>query len=231
MKFILRLSFTLLLLISFLSNPSFAQSEKKAAYGVLIDNTGSLRLQLGNIQALGKIIVQKLSQRGIISLFNFETHNDSKKPFAVINSGTEWSQDKSALEKYIYSLQAVGGQTTLFDAICSTGKTTDAKANAEKLPEKIIILITDGEDKASEIKEKQLIKELKGSGVKVYAIGLVQDLESDGGFTQLSQRSKATSFLKKMTKETGGNAIFPKLNKDTKAEDLLTELFAEPSNK
>jgi hypothetical protein len=85
MKFILRLPFPLLLLILFLSYSAFAQSEKKAAYGVLIDNTGSLRPQLGNIQTLDKVIVQKVSQRGIISLFNFETQGDSKKPFAVLH--------------------------------------------------------------------------------------------------------------------------------------------------
>jgi phosphopentomutase len=231
MKIILRLPLTLLLLTLFLPVLTSAQSENKAVYGVLIDNTGSLRPQFGNIQILGKAIVKNVNERGIISLFNFETQGDSKKPFAVVTSGTEWSQDKNALEKYIYGLQSVGGQTTLLDAIRSIGKTIGAKANAEKLSEKIIVLITDGEDRTSEVKEKQLIKELKESGVKVYAIGLVQELDAERGFTQESSRRKATNFLKKVTKETGGNAIFPKLEETTKAEDLLTELFAKPIKK
>ena len=231
MKIILRFLFTFLLIALFIPVLAFAQIEKKAAYSVLIDNTGSLRTQLVNVQILAKAIVQNTSQRGVISLFNFETQRDSKKAFAVATSGTKWSQDKNALEKYIDGLESVGGQTTLFDAIRSTAKTTDAKANADNLTEKTIILITDGEDRTSEVKEKQLITELKESGIKVYAIGLVQELETEGALIQKSARSKATNFLKKVTKETGGNAIFPKLRENTKAEDLLTELFAEPSKK
>lgn len=231
MKFILRLPFTVLLLTLFLSISTFAQKEKKAAYGVLIDNTGSMRPQLGNIQILGKAIVQKTNQHGVISVFNFETQQDGKKPFAVVTSGTEWSQDKNTLEKYIDGLESVGGQTTLFDAIRSIAKATVSKADSEKLAEKIIVLITDGEDRVSEIKEKQLIKELKEIGIKVYVIGLVTELGSERTIFEDSSKGKATKFLKKVTKETGGNAIFPKLKKDTKVGDLLTELFAEPPKK
>jgi phosphopentomutase len=225
MRFSFPLSVTFLVLLLCLPNLTFAQSENKAAYGILIDNTGSLRHQIGNTQTLGNAIAQRVSQRGFTSIFNFKTQSENQ--LAVVTSGAGWSQDKQTLEQYIYSLKPAPGQTALFDAIRSIGTTTNAKAVAEKLPERIIILITDGEDRVSEVKEKQLIKELKEIGVKVYAVGLVQDLESDGGFTQDSPRMKATSFLKRITKETGGNSIFPKLKKDTKVEDLLTELFTD----
>ncbi len=182
MKIILRFSFKFLLLTLILPVLTFAQSEKKAAYSILLDNTGTLRPQFGNVQILGKAIVQSASQHGVISLFNFETSNDSKKPFAVVASGTGWSQDKNALGKYIDGVTIVGGQTTLFDAIRSIAKATETKANSEKLAEKIIVLVTDGEDRASEVTEKQLIKELKENGVKIYAIGLIQELDSSTGF-------------------------------------------------
>lgn len=232
MKFTTRLLFVLLLLILFLPVLTFAQNERKAVYGILIDNTGSLRTQLSNIQLIGKGIIQNASQRGgIVSVFDFETQADNKKSFAVVTSGSEWNQDKNALEKFIENLQPVGGATTLLDAIRSTAKAVETKANSEKLSEKIVILITDGEDRASEITEKEIIKELKEIGVKVYAVGLVQELDSSRGFTSESSQSKSKNFLKKITKETGGNVIFPKLKKETKVEDLLTELFAESSKK
>jgi len=231
MKLIIRLSFNLLLLTLFFPVLTFAQSEKKAAYGILIDNTGTMRTQFGNVQILCNAVAQNTTQRGLVSLFNFETQGTEKNPFAKVTNGTEWSQDKNALEKYIAGLKVVPGQTVLFDAIRSIAKATDAKANSEKLSEKIIILITDGEDRASEVTEKQLLKELKESGVKVYAIGLVTELYSEQSLFGDSSKGKATKFLKKVTKETGGNAIFPKLKKDTKVEDLLTELFSEPSKK
>jgi uncharacterized protein YegL len=232
MKFTLRLSITLLLLALFLSVSTFAQSEKKAAYGILIDNTGTMRTQFGNVQILSNAVAQNATQRGLVSLFNFETQGTEKNPFAKVTNGIEWSQDKNTLEKYITGLKVVPGQTLLFDAIRSIAKVTDAKANSEKLSEKIIILITDGEDRASEVTEKQLLKEIKESGVKVYAIGLVTELYSEQSLFGDSSKGKATKFLKKIAKETGGNVIFPKLKKETKVEDLLTELLAQqPSGK
>lgn len=97
MKIIWRFSLTFLLLTLFLPVLVSAQNEKKAAFRILLDNTGTLRTQFGNVQILGYAITQNASQRGLVSLFNFETSGDSKKPFAVITSGTEWSQDKMAL--------------------------------------------------------------------------------------------------------------------------------------
>lgn len=215
----------------FLPVLAYAQSEKKAAVAVLMDNTGSLRTQFGSVQILGKAIAQKTSQRGSVSLFNFVSSRDSKKPFASVTAGSEWSQNIDVLEKHIDKMQVVGGQTTLLDAVHSIAKAADSKASAENLSEKIIVLITDGEDRTSKVSEKQLIKELKKSGVKVYAIGLVQELDSSRGFVTDSIQKKSKDFLKKVTKETGGNVIFPKSKEETKVEDLLTELFAESSDK
>ena len=231
MKFIWRLSSTFLFLVLFLPSSFFAQTEKKAVYGILIDNTGSMRYQFGNIQIFGKSLARNVSQRGVVSLFNFETQGSDKKQFAVVSYGTQWSQDKDALENYIGNLQVVPGATVLFDSIRSIAKTVEAKASSDKLAEKIIILITDGEDRMSEVSEKQLLKELEESNIKVYAVGLVTELDSERSLFGYSSREKATQFLKKVTKETGGNVIFPRLKKDTKVENLLTDLFAESNKK
>lgn len=227
MKFILNLFFILLFLV--LPVSIFGQTEKKAVYGVLIDNTGSMRTQFDNIQTLAKSIARNVSQQGEVSLFKFQTEGSDKKQFAIVSKGTEWSRDKDALENYIGKLQVVPGQTVLFDSIRSIAKTIDAKAVSEKLTEKILILITDGEDRTSEVTEKQLFKELKESNIKVYAVGLITELDSERSLFGDSAKERAAQFLKKITKETGGKAIFPKLKKNTKIEDSLTELFSEPS--
>ena len=230
MKVAVRHSFAFFLFALFLPVLAQAQTEKKAAFGILIDNTGTLRTQFQNVQILSNAIARSTSERGFVALFNFETSGDPKKPFAII-TGTNWTLNQAQLTKHIGYLAVVPGQTTLFEAIRNIGKSVDAKANSEKLEQKIIVLVTDGEDRASEVTHKELIKELKASGVKVYAIGLVEELSSDGGFMGPSPQKKSKDFLKNITKETGGNVIFPRLRKETKVEDLLTELFAEPSKK
>jgi uncharacterized protein YciU (UPF0263 family) len=219
--------YSTVLLILVLSSATFAQTEKRIAYGVLIDNTGSLRSQFGYVVELGKGVVERIHERGPVSLFNFTSVKNGP---AVVTAGTEWSQNKAALDNYIDSLFVEPGQTTLFDAINSMAEKINIKVNLEKdvFSDKVIVLITDGEDRVSKIKEKQLIEKLKESGIKVYALGLVQELVSEGVFR--GPREKATDFLKKVAKETGGRAVFLESNKED-PNSVLNELFAEPGRK
>jgi hypothetical protein len=221
-----------LLLAIVLSTITFAQSEKKVVYAVLIDNTGSLRTQFNFVKALSKGVIEHIYQQGSISLFNFTTQGDVSNGLAVVTSGVDWSQDKTILDDYIDGLVIKPGRTTLFDAIYAITENLNTKANLDKhaFTDKVLILITDGEDRVSKIKDKQLIEKLKESSVKVYVIGLVQELEPEGGLTNRSPKAKAEDFFKKVTKETGGRVIFPKSNK-ADVNSLLNELFAEPYRK
>lgn len=181
-----------------LSNTVIAQNEKKIAYGILLDNTGSLRSQFSDVKMLGKRVVKHIHLNGSISLFNFMTQGSKKNPLAVVKSGVEWSQDKTILDGHIDTLAVETGQTTLLDAIYSIAENLNAKVNLDKdaFAGKVIILLTDGEDRISKVKEKQLIQTLKESGIKVYAVGLVQELEIDGGFIRKNTKDKAVDFLK-----------------------------------
>lgn len=213
-------------LILLLSNTVIAQNEKKIAYGILIDNTGSLKSQFSEIITLGKGVVKHVHQRGSISLFSFIRQSTKNAPLAVIKPGVEWSEDKSLLDRYIGNLAVEAGQTTLKDAIYSIAHNLNTKVNLDQdaYAGKVIILLTDGEDRVSRVKEKELIQVLKEGGIKVYALGLVQELDRDGGFIRRNPKDKAVDFLKKITKETGGRVIFPKAQ--TNIDSLVRELLA-----
>ncbi len=210
-----------------LSISALAQAEQKPAYGILIDNTGSLRSQFDLVINLGKGIVDQTHQKGPVSFFNFKPQA-GKGSLALLSSGTEWSQDRSVLNRYLDSMFVVGGQTTLIDGINSIAEQLNAKASIDKdlSAGKIIFLITDGEDRSSKINDKALIKRLKESGIKVYAIGLVNELDSNNGFVRKGTKGKAVALLEKPTKETGGRAVFTK-SKNVDAGALLKGLFAE----
>lgn len=224
--------YSALLLILVLFSVTFAQSEKKIAYGVLIDNTGSLRTQFNYVKMLSKGVVERIHQRGAISLFNFMTQGDSPNGLAVATSEVQWSQDKSVLNNYIDGLMIKPGRTILFDSINSVVEAINTKVNLDKdaFADKVIILITDGEDRGSKIKDKQLIEKLKESGIKVYAIGLVQELDAEGGLMNKSPKAKAMDFFKKAAKETGGRVVFPKSSK-ADVNSVLNELFAGSGRK
>jgi hypothetical protein len=221
-NFLLTLMLTLLFFYT-----AIAQTEKKVAYAILIDNTGSLRSQFPEVLMISKGIVERLHQRGPISVFNFTAQRDGNH-LAIITPGTKWSQDEYLLEKYIDGLFIVPGRTTLMDAINSIAEQLGAKGQLhnDAFGDKIIFLITDGENRVSNIKEKQLIKTLQESGIKVFAVGLVEELDKESRLIGEAPKHKAVDFLKKITKETGGRVVFPK-SKKSDISSLLDELFVK----
>src|SRR5689334_2793217 len=109
--------YSALLLTLILSNTSFAQSEKKTAYGILLDNTGSLRSQFRYVKVLGKGLIERVYQQGPVALFKFETQGAAPNGLAVVISGVEWTQNKSVLDNYIDDLVIQPGITSLLDGI------------------------------------------------------------------------------------------------------------------
>ncbi len=196
------------------SNPAVPQTEQKAAYAILIDNTGSMRSQFDLVNQISKRIVDQTYQRGPISLYAFKTQGRESNAAATVSSEFGWSQDKSSLENYIDSIFVIPGGTTLRDAVRAMAEQLNAKVAAATEPHaKIIVLITDGEDRVSEIGEKKLITALKENGIKVYAIGLISELDNQGGLLRGASRDRAVGFLEKVTKETGGKVLLLKSKK------------------
>lgn len=218
---------TLLLLCS-CSNTS-AQSDQPALYGILLDNSGSLRSQFDRVLALGNGVVQEAHKQGPISIFSFRGTGNPKDAPPLMVVHTVWNQDPVVLSRYLDSLFIEGGQTNLLDAIHSMVKHINAKAEQDKTPQvrKVLVLITDGEDRKSKIKENELLAELQQHQIKVFAIGLVQELEDEMRLGRGNPRSKAVKLLTKITKETGGRALFPKSNSGD-ANALVSDLFADP---
>jgi hypothetical protein len=153
------------------SGLALAQTEKKVLYGVLIDNSGSLRSQFDRVVDLGSGVVRQVHKGGPISIFSFKGIGNPKKSPPLIVSGTEWSEDRK-----------------------------------------------------SRVKLKDLITELKQSNIQVYGIGLVKELEKEGGVLRKSPLEQAVMSLTSVTNETGGRAIFPDSNNEDVSE-LLQKLL------
>jgi hypothetical protein len=202
------------------------QSEKKVAYGILIDNTGSLRSQFEDVLSLGKAVARHATQKGAVSVFNFTSPADRRNPLALISGGSDWSENADSLSSLIDDIYVLGGQTTLLDAIDSMSRNVNAKVNQEKdvFSHGVVVLITDGENRESR-KESDLIKQLQKDGTRVFAIGLVKELGSSNPFGSKGKREKAENLLRKLTKETGGRVIFPD-PRSMDADKLVSDLFA-----
>jgi Mg-chelatase subunit ChlD len=192
---ILRLIPGVVLLLSF-AGPCRAQDQKKISYAIFLDNSGSMRSQFDQVTAIGKAVMRQIYKRGPVSLFDFTTQGRLQDARAVVTPRLAASQDEGELAQSIDDLFVIGGQTTLLDAVSVINDSFDQPNDAS---ERVIILITDGEDRKSQITSATLIQKLKQSKTKVYAVGMVQ---------KLSSRSKAENLLKNLTKETGGRVVF-----------------------
>ena len=219
----IKTSLGLLFLIVIGGTVTFAQSAKKPGYGILIDNTGSLRPQFSREIEIAKEIVNRVDGGASISVFLFAPLTG--KEVAVATVGIECSSEKTAILRRIEGINVEGGQTLLYGSISMIGTRlgSERPPTCPEYSEKRLILITDGEDRVSRIKANELATELKKSGTVIYAVGLIDDLSSDGGFGGQSAKSKAKEFLTNITKETGGKVIFPK--KKQSASEIVTELL------
>lgn len=178
---------------------AFAQDNPKTCYGVLLDSTGSMRSQFGTVLDIGKAIVHQTAAHGPVSIFDFATNRSEQAKNAIVVSRIEQSQDEAKLNRTIDGLYVEGGQTTLLDAIQNIG---DRLQEWAPHSEKVIVVVSDGEDRVSKVKSKDLIQQLKDRSIKVFVVGLVQELEP-------GKRSKAIKLMKLLTGETGGRAVFP----------------------
>src|SRR6185295_10779954 len=74
-----------------------------------------------------------------------------------------------------------------------------------------------------------LIKLVRENGVQVFVLGLVVDLDEQGGFIRTSPRQKAEQLLKSVAEESGGRVFFPKDKKEMvdAAAQIILDLRAQ----
>lgn len=208
---------TLILLWLAASTQCVAQEQKKIEYSLLVDSTGSMRSQFDTVIALAREIVKQSHERGPVSIYRFHSERIylglGRPPRAIPKRIIERTQERVQLNRALDDIYIEGGQTTLLDAVDLMVNHLNEPPAAAK---KVITLITDGEDRVSTTKRKDLLEKLAASKTHIYAIGLVRELE--GG-----KRSKATSLLESLAKQSGGQVVFLKTDHPD-LQKLLSEL-------
>lgn len=201
------------------------EAQTKVSYGILFDNTGSMRQLIPVQQEIATQIVRKVAGSKV-SIYGFSTAPDDPN-ISAFATGAECLTDTVLLEKQVSQIGVVRGQTTVLDAIHSgvfrLAKPTKPECGVSD--EQILVVMSDGEDRASLVSAVDLVSTIKKSGVKVFVIGLLTNLSEDAGFISKSPMKKAKELLLSLAKETGGRIILPK--KKATAEEIVSALFAE----
>lgn len=178
----------------------FSQAEVPTNYALVIDNSGSLRFQLEKVIEASKTIVKTNRPNDETGVIRFVSSDK-------IEILQDFTSDKTDLNDALDNMYVEGGRTAIIDAVYLAAKKIDEykrSVSAADRKRRALILVSDGEDRNSYYKKRQLFKLLQETDVQIYTIGFIDDLEGK------SSRKKAKNFLSKLAAETGGKFYFPK---------------------
>jgi VWFA-related protein len=168
---------------------SFHHVDIPVAMGIVIDNSGSMREKRNKVNQAALNLVRSSNPQDEVFVVNFNDEQYLDQDFT-----NNLLKLKEALEK----IDARGG-TALYDAIVASADHLKQNARLEK---KIIFVVTDGEDNASNETLEQAVRQLQQeNGPSVYAIGILGDEEHP---------KRAKKALEIIAQRTGGIAFFPK---------------------
>jgi Ca-activated chloride channel homolog len=185
---------------------SFTKEDVPIDYGLVVDNSGSMRSLLTQVIDAAKTIINSNKPGDETFLVRFV----SSDKIEVLQ---DFTHDENALMDALDNLYIEGGQTAIIDAtILSAERLANYKKGNEMSDRRrrALILVTDGEDRDSYYKTNELFDRLREMDVQIYVIGFVGELDADnGGIIRKSSKDKAVGLINKLATETGGRAFFP----------------------
>jgi Ca-activated chloride channel homolog len=168
---------------------AFHNEDIPVAMGIVIDNSGSMREKRNKVNQAALNLVRSSNPKDEVFIVNFNDEYYLDQDFT-----NDLLKLKEALEK----IDARGG-TALFDAVVASADHLKRNARLEK---KVLFVVTDGEDNASNETLEQAVKLLQEeNGPQVYAIGILGEEEHP---------KRARKALDIIAQRTGGIAFFPK---------------------
>ncbi|HEX8557355.1 MAG TPA: VWA domain-containing protein [Pyrinomonadaceae bacterium] len=181
------------------------REEVPITYGLVVDNSGSLRSQIAQVVEAAKTIVASNKPGDEAFVVRFISSDE-------IKIMQDFTADRQALGDALDDMFIEGGQTAVIDAVYLAAEHAGERRKGDPVEDKrrrALILVTDGEDRNSFYKQEQLFEALKEQDVQIFVIGFVNELERERGFISKSKRQKAVDLLDRMARETGGRTFYP----------------------
>jgi VWFA-related protein len=167
------------------------------SYGMVVDNSGSFRTLLDNVIAVVSDVIEENTDDDEAFLVTFVD-----TPKIVLRQ--EFTSKKSELHDAAQNMFIEGGQTAILDAVKSAVDYLAHDAKTDPGRKRALVIVTDGEDRASGTKIEDVLKILKAQNVRVFVIAM-------------SEGKLFTKILDRLTKETGGIVVTPKARGDMAA--------------
>lgn len=190
----------------------FSKGGIPLTYGLVIDNSASMRSQLIAVLLTGTKIVNSNMPDDETFLVRFIGSDK-------IEVVQDLTSNKQPLIDGLNNLFVEGGQTALIDALyLSVEKLAKRKAD-NKLRRQALILITDGEDRRSFHKPAQLFDLLANNDIQIYVVGFTKELTGNN-------KIRASELLTRLADDTGGRVFFPQALGDLSriADEIVNDI-------
>lgn len=171
------------------------REEVPISLGLVIDTSGSMRSKLQTVTDAALKLIREMKGADEAFVAQFKT-----EPELVI----DFTKDKKELEEALGDLYTSGG-TSLLDAVIATSDYAHEKGKQRR---KALVIITDGLERNSSVKEKEVLEAIKENEVQVYLVGFISEDEPQGLFSR-SPAKKAKELLTRLAEDSGGRAFFP----------------------
>lgn len=168
----------------------FRREDVPVSLGIVIDDSGSMSTKRSRVEAAALAMVRESNPQDEVCVVNFNDDAYLDVPF---------TNDIHKMEQGLARIDSRGG-TAMRDAV---NMTLDYEKEKAKKDKKVLLVITDGDDNASNASLESVVRRSNQADTLVYAIGLFTDEEKHAA-------SKARRALKELTTATGGLAFYPK---------------------
>jgi Ca-activated chloride channel family protein len=180
-----------------------SSEEAPVSMGLVIDTSGSMRPKIYTVSDAARGLIRQMLPDDEAFLAQFKTEAELVQ---------EFTSSRRELEDALGHLSVNGG-TALLDAIIATA---DHAREKGKWRRKALVVITDGVEKNSSVKENEVIEVMKEDEVQIYLVGFVDEDESFSLFGR-SRAKKAKDLLIRLAEDSGGRAFFPTDVRETPA--------------
>jgi Ca-activated chloride channel family protein len=182
---------------------SVSSEETPVSMGLVIDTSSSMRPKLYTVSEAARGLIEQMRPDDEAFLAQFKTEAELLQ---------EFTSDRRELGDALGHLTVNGG-TALLDAIIATADHAHEKGKRRR---KALVVITDGLEKNSSVKEKEVIEVMKEDEVQLYLVGFVDKVEPGDLFGR-SPAKRAKDLLIRLAEDSGGRGFFPTDESETPA--------------
>jgi VWFA-related protein len=172
-------------------------STTSASYGFVVDNSGSFRLLLESVIGFVKAVASENGTDDEVFLVRFSS---SEK----VTMEQDITSSKAEIVDAAEAMFVEGGQKAITDAVNFSAKHLIENGRKENGRSKVLILITDGDERSSVSKLDETIQLMKDAKIRVFAIAV-------------AELKPQTKILERLSRETGGRLFVMKSQSELRA--------------